>query len=188
MVQSDRKNQVERRDGPLSGIQHPSGNREYEKRNTVPSVGEKNKSDIRKFFQKNLPESNIQEVRSTKAPATLEKVGLNADCKFRKGVCTTHNVVGEKRTISSRKWTTKKDGLSGWSVTKKIKWFCNASIEVAPVVLSNTSVIDSESSAAPDLKFLNNGGICEHSKGISDISGVEGKPSEASESSETGLE
>ena len=184
MVQADSKDQVERRDGPLSGIQHPSSNIEDEKRSPIPSVGGKNKNDIRNFFQKRRPESNLPEDESVKAPASSEKVGLNESCKFKKGICSTHKVAGEKRIISSKRWTKKKDGLSGWSVTKKVTWFCRASIEVAPVVQRNASEVNSESSAAPD---LNNDGICEHFEGISNISGEKGERSEASESFVKGL-
>ena len=188
MVQYDRINQVERRDGPLSGIQHPSSNLEDKKRSPVASLGEKNKTDIRNFFQKNLPVSNLPEDEGLKAPAISEKVGLSENCKFKKGLCTTHKVAGEKKIITSKKWTKKKDGLSGWSVVKKVKWFCKASIEVAPVEQRNASEVDSESSAAPVLNNLSNDGICERFQGINNISGVEGERSEASESLVEGLE
>ena len=188
MVQSDRTNQVERRDGPLHGIQHPSSNIEDKKRSPVASIGEKNKTDIRNFFQKNRPVGNLPEEEGIKAPAISEKVGLSEDCKFKRGICTTHKVAGEKRVISSKKWTKKKDGLSGWSTSKKVKWFCKASIEVAPVVQSNASEVNSESSAAPVLNNISNDGICERFQGISNISGEEGERSETSESFVEGLD
>ena len=95
---------------------------------------------------------------------------------------------GEKRIISSRKWTTKKDGLSGWSVSRKVKWFCMASIEVTPVVQSNASEVNPESSAAPELNFSSNDGICERFQGINNISRDEGERSEMSESHVKGLD
>ena len=40
------------------------------------------------------------------------------DCKFRRGQCLVHKKEGIKKTISSKMWGRKKDGLSGWIVIK----------------------------------------------------------------------
>ena len=128
--------------------QHP-GKKKVGKKIPGSKLSEKNNADIRNFFQKNQPVSNLPEDEKLSTPAITGKVGLEEDCKFKKGICTTHNIAGEKRIISSKKWTKKKDGLLGWSVSKKVKWFCKASIEVTPAVQSNASNVYPESSAAP---------------------------------------
>ena len=87
--------------------------------------------------------------------------------------------------MRSKKWCKKKDGLAGWSTTKKVEWLCKFKPDVTPEAPRIASEIHQKSSAAP---VLINGLNCEGFQGITRNSEDEGKRLKSSESLEKGLE
>ena len=62
------------------------------------------------------------------------------ECKFRRGKCITHDIKGEKKTISIKKWGKVKTGY-GWIYSKKVTWLCRMrKLEPAePEISTNSS-------------------------------------------------
>ena len=49
--------------------------------------------------------------------------GDEPQCKFRRGICKTHNLKGDKKTVSIKKWKKKKYGY-GWVTAKETQYSC----------------------------------------------------------------
>ena len=73
-----------------------------------------------------------------------------------KGICKKHNIPGVRRVITNKKWASRKDGLNGWSYSKKVKWYCTHDAEDAPAAPEKASVDRSTPSQAAPVG-LNNG-------------------------------
>ena len=72
------------------------------------------------------------------------------DCTFKKGICKKHNIAAVRKVVTSKKWASKKDGLQGWSYSKKIKWYCKLDAESTPAAPEKASVESyTPSQAAP---------------------------------------
>ena len=59
------------------------------------------------------------------------------ECKFRRGKCIEHDIMGERRVISTKKWGNKKTGF-GWIYGKKVVWVCKAK-RMGPADLINST-------------------------------------------------
>ena len=67
------------------------------------------------------------------------------NCEFRRGVCLTHDIKGEKVTINEKKWGKKSTGF-GWIYRKKVKYICRAekfTLTVPDISTSDVSEISS---------------------------------------------
>ena len=191
--QAEKANLVELKDGINLEKMLPSNNEKKKPTKETPKTSKKGikKEDIRKFFQKDNSGKKPTIKKNETAPTTNkenkkdEKVNPSGKCEFKKGICTTHRVKGEKKIITSKKWCKKKDGLAGWSTSRKVEWLCKQNPDRTPVAPSKASELHQKSSAAPDLET---GSICESSQGITRNFVNRGKRSDSGESLETGLE
>ena len=153
--------------------------------NIEPGASNKKQKDIRSFLQE------VNEVRSpnndvigpVQSPVIEEQEEQEETiCEIKKGQCLDHKKEAVKKTISSKKWGKKKDGLSGWIYSKRVRGFCPAKMTPeAPSFASRKSC--PSSSTAP---VFNNMGVRESFLGInkSHNNGEEGERLDLSESVE----
>ena len=72
------------------------------------------------------PSENIADT----APSVAENLNKDGEletqtpCTFKRGVCTEHNLRGEKVITKKRSWVRKKTGLAGWSTTRTVTYLC----------------------------------------------------------------
>ena len=50
-------------------------------------------------------------------------------CTFKRGVCTQHNLKGEKVITKKRSWVMKKTGLAGWSTSRTVTYLCRLEVK-----------------------------------------------------------
>ena len=73
--------------------------------------------------------SPLENIADT-APSVAENLNKDGEletqtpCTFKRGVCTEHNLRGEKVITKKRSWVMKKTGLAGWSTTRTVTYLC----------------------------------------------------------------
>ena len=133
-----------------------------------PGTSKKKQGDIRSFIQgvkaekTTIRSPNYELEGPVTSPAVEEKE--ETICKIKKGQCLEHKMEAIKKTITSKKWGMKKDGLSGWIVSKRVRWFCPAK-KMTPEAPNFDSKSCPSSRAAP---VISNMGIRESFLGIMD--------------------
>ena len=122
-------------------------------------------------------------------PHLIEKESpAEEECEFKKGICKKRNMKGIRKVITSKKWTKKKDGLQGWSYSKKVKWYCQFNEIVTPAspeIASNGIENYPHSQAAPLIERESNG-LSDNLLGDYPDTGEVGERPELSESTEKG--
>ena len=88
----------------------------------------------------NKEQSNTAPSVKGKPRITVEESSMGEaapECKFRRGKCINHDIMGERRVISTKKWGHKKTGF-GWIYGKKVVWVCKAR-NMGPADLINST-------------------------------------------------
>ena len=71
-------------------------------------------------------------------------------CEFKRGFCVTHKLKGDRRTITSKKWTKKKFGF-GWVTSKQTVYSCSSGLGL-PQLSENQLLSDGSQSPVQDIK------------------------------------
>ena len=79
-------------------------------------------------------------------------------------------IKGKKTELTTKKWGILKNGLQGWTYSKKVRWICQAGTSAPVVTSSDSSVVKyPDGIVAPTSSNI---GITQHSAGIRDITGL----------------
>ena len=72
-------------------------------------------------------------------------------CEFKRGICKTHNIKGNKTVVKSKKWAAKKTGF-GWVTSSKVTYTCN----LARAMSSNPSTTEDSTQLKSSLSPASN--------------------------------